>query len=230
MNPTPTTSAADVAPPAPVTTPVATSPAATPPAAEVVAPQPVDSTPAKVKAAPSALEVAEATPVETPAPATTEFEVPKGFEAQAEVLKAAVTELGLTGDKAKKLAETVATVDAARQKALDETFAAQDAKWASELQSDPEIGGAKFKAAVTDVTRALKRFGGTPAPGQSMTPLTALLHNTGLGNNPLIIKAFAAIGRALADDTISGTTKAAPPGKVRLSDAEIFYGTPTSKE
>jgi hypothetical protein len=156
--------------------------------------------------------------------------IPKGFEPQSEALQAAVKDLGLDGEKAQKMLETVASVDAVRQKALDDAFVAQDQKWAAELQADSEIGGAKFKGAMTDVQRALRRFGG--ADGKPGTPLARLLHSAGLGNHPLVIKAFAAVGRSLADDTVSGTIRPAPPATERLSDAELFYGptTPSNKE
>ena len=140
----------------------------------------------------------------------------------------AAKELGLEGERAQKFLDSLASIDAARAKQLDEAFVAQDAKWAAELKADPEIGGEKFDAAMKDVRRALTRFGGTPEQGQTVSPLAALLHQAGLGNNRVVLKAFAAIGRALADDSINGTAKPAPAAGERKSDAELFYGTPTA--
>jgi len=184
--------------------------------------------------APSALEAAgtvegkgetktEAKPVE--------LKAPKGFESHFEALQQQAKELGLEGEKAQKYLDSLANIDAARSKQLDEALAAQDAKWAAELKADPEVGGEKFASAVKDAAKALSRFGGTPTQGQKVAPLAVLLHQAGLGNHPLVLKAFAAIGRAMADDTISGTATPAAPDAGRKSDAELFYGTPTdSKE
>jgi len=154
--------------------------------------------------------------------------MPAGYETQAEAFVKTVGELGLKGESAQKFVDAAASMDAARQKVADDAFAAQDAKWAAALQTDPDIGGAKFPSAMTDVSRALRAFGGTPAAGAKMTPLASLLHHAGLGNNPLVLKAFAAIGRLMADDTISGTQRPAPPAAERLSDAEVFYGPNTT--
>lgn len=205
------------------TTPPAAAPAAAPPA-ETASPTPVAEKPTS---APSALETAGAAETKTDVKPV-ELKAPKGFESHFEALSKQAKELGLEGEKAQKFLDSVATVDSARAKQLDEALAAQDAKWAAELKADPEIGGAKFDAAMKDAARALGRFGGKPAEGQKVAPLAALLHQAGLGNHPLVLKAFASIGRAMADDTIAGTSKAAPPASERKSDAELFYGTPTA--
>lgn len=223
------------------TTPAPAAPAAPPAAAPAapVTPPPAAEAKSAIGEAGAEATTPEAKPPETK-PAETkpaekpvetkpaEFVAPKGFEAQADVLKKSIEELGLTGEKAAKFAENVVAIDAARQKQADDTFAAQDAKWQAELKADPEIGGAKFPGAMKDVTRALRHFGGTPTGDSKVSPLAALIHRAGLGNHPVVLKAFAAVGRALADDTISGTSKAAPPATERLSDAEVLYGKPTT--
>ena len=210
------------------TTPTSTpAPAAAPPADAA----PAAATPPIAGDAPSALQSAGAAePSKEPAkePAKVELKAPKGFEPHFEALSKHAQELGLEGEKAQKFIDSIAAVDGARAKQLDEALAAQDAKWAAELKADPEIGGPKFDAAIKDASRALARFGGKPAEGQKVAPLAALLHQAGLGNHPLVLKAFAAIGRAMADDTIAGTSKAAPAAGERKSDAELFYGTPTA--
>lgn len=164
----------------------------------------------------------------TEQPKQVELKAPKGFEAHFEALTAQAKELGLEGERAQKYLDGLAAFDAERTKALDAALAKQDAKWADELHADPEIGGEKFAGAMKDAARALTRFGGKPAEGQKVTPLAALLHQAGLGNNLLVLKAFAAIGRAMGDDTISGTAKPAAQESQRKSDAELFYETPTA--
>lgn len=203
--------------------------AAQPPAA----PPPASPAAPAAPAAASALQAAgtpDEKPAEKPAEAAkpVELKAPKGLELHFESLTKQAKELGLEGEKAQKYLDSLASIDAARSKQLDEALAAQDARWAAELKADPEIGGPKFDAAMKDARRALARFGGKPAEGQQVAPLAALLHQAGLGNNPLVLKAFAAIGRALADDSINGTAKAAPAAGARKSDAELFYETPTA--
>lgn len=215
-------------------TTVAAPPAAPPPAAGGGAP-PAAAAPAVTPSAiVAAVEPAAAAPAksdkpaegEKPAEKPVELAVPKGFESHGELFKATVKELGLDGAKGQKFADAVAAIDTARGKALDESFAKQSDAWLAEAKADPDIGGAKWDGAMKDVTRALKQFGG-PLEGKQPA-LVALLDRAGLGNNKLVLKAFAAIGRAMADDTISGTEKPAPPAGERLTDAQVFYGKPTT--
>lgn len=229
-------------PPPPAAPPPPPAAAGTPPPAAAGGTTPPPAADAKVETKPaegtSALDAAakaETKPAEKPADAKpgekpvegakpAELTVPKGFEPHVEAFKASAKELGLEGEKAQKFVDAIASIDAAKAKAVTEAFGAQDQKWLAEAKADPDIGGAKWDGAMKDVTRALKKYGGTPAEGSKVPPLAALLHQSGLGNNKHVLRFLAAIGRVSADDTISGTEKPAPAAAQRLSDADALYG------
>ncbi len=160
------------------------------------------------------------------------FVAPKGFESVAEQLQSTAKELGLEGDKAEAFATSVATIDAARSKALDTAAEKQEAAWLTEAKADPDIGGAKWDASMKEANKALAKFGGplVKVGEQQLPQLAVLLHRAGLGNNVHVLKAFALVGRALKDDSIAGTEKPAPKTAERMTDAQALYGAHNEKK
>src|SRR5690606_38682086 len=69
---------------------------------------------------------------------------------------------------------------------------AQQAKWLADAKADPEIGGAKYDATLSDAQEAIAKC----RPG-----LKALLDAFGIGNHPDVIHAFAFLGRAHKPDS-----------------------------
>ena len=125
-----------------------------------------------------------------------EIEAPEGYPITPENLKslnAHFNELGLTKEQAEKAlayrAEQYAAFQASQQ--------AQRKSWITEIQADKEYGGEKFKETVADAKRALAQFDDDGS-------IRGLLNETGYGDNPAIIKIFAKVGRALAEDRIIG--------------------------
>ena len=173
-----------------------------------------------------------AKPKEGEATKPAEFKVPKGFESVTEALQSTVKELGLEGEKAQKFADSVATIDAARSKALDTAAEKQEAKWLEEAKADPDIGGAKWDGSMKEANKALAKFGGplVKVGEQQLPQLAVLLHRAGLGNNVHVLKALALVGRALKDDSIAGTEKPAPKSAERKSDAQALYGPQNDKK
>lgn len=130
-------------------------------------------------------------------------------------------EAGLDSEKASKLASGYAQHIESKNEALKKEWAAQGDAWVKELRDDPDFGGQKFEANVALAQQAFRQYGGAP--------LLAYLDEAGIANHPLLVKAFASIGRAMAeDDTASPTGRAGG----RPSDAEryaAFYDHPSSK-
>lgn len=114
-------------------------------------------------------------------------------------------EVGMTKEQAEKSLEMLHS----NFKATQEAFEAQRRDWVAEIKSDKEYGGEKFKETVADAKRALAQFdeGGT---------IRTLLEETGYGDNPAIIKVFAKVGRAMAEDKIVG--KGGAGGKKPLAE------------
>lgn len=158
-------------------------------------------------------------------PETYELAVPEGFEKLDEQAVAAATpvfkELGLSNDQANKLIPVAASfakriVDE-RDQQLIGTIAEQRKGWLEEAKADKEIGGANWDASLTSAAKALDTLGFPKG-----SPLRNLLDESGLGNHPEMIRAFAKVGKAIGEDAdfVRGDSSAA----VKKTDAELFYG------
>lgn len=126
------------------------------------------------------------------APESYEFVAPEGATLDDQVIgvfSEVAKELDLPQDQAQKVIDKVAPVIAARQQ---EQIAAAQAAWADETRADPEIGGAKLDENLGVAKQAMTAFA---SPG-----MRALLHNSGLGNHPEVIRTFFNIGKAIRED------------------------------
>lgn len=151
----------------------------------------------------------------------TDFEVPEGFELDTEVMAeftGLAKTLGLTQEQAQGLVglqnKLMEKSEGARAAALEAALAEQSAQWISEIKADPIMGGAKFEQTISTAHRAVEAFA-TPE-------LRALLNESGMGNNPEVVRLFASIGAAISEDKIvlPGTQEA--PQKRR--DADVLFG------
>ena len=140
------------------------------------------------------------------APEQYEFKAPEGeafdnavIEAYSEVAK----ELNLSNDDAQKLLDKVAPVIQARQL---ERIEAVKTEWETASKSDKEFGGDKLNDSLGTAKKALDAFG-TPE-------LKALLNESGLGNNPEVIRFMVRAGKAISEDKFVGGRPAAPSGNL----------------
>ncbi|MDE2022176.1 MAG: peptidase [Patescibacteria group bacterium] len=158
------------------------------------------------------------------APEKYELKAPEGVEVDTEALTSFETvarDLNLTNEAAQKLMD----FEAARLKPLFEApfraWAEQNARWQSEVKADPEIGGAKMDASISEASRALDGFAdiakavGVTVDGKA---LRDALSQTGAGNHPAIVKAFVAIGKLMAEDR--GIAPVARPPAQRAQSIE----------
>lgn len=130
------------------------------------------------------------------APDKYDLKMPDGSaldEAALADLEPVARELNLTNEQAQKLAETYATrmqQDAQRQQ---EAWKKTTENWVGDIKADKEIGGQNFDVSVRHAQAALNKFG-TPE-------LRAQMDATGMGNHPELVRVFARIGKAMAEDT-----------------------------
>lgn len=191
----------------PVVTPVVETPVVETPVVPAEAPK-VEPTPSEVK---------------PPEPQTLELKLPEGSLLSAdhvEKVKAWAQENKLSSEEAQKILErdssTYKTFHEGQAQLVKNTIE----KWPEQLKADPEFGGAKYEETVTMAKRGLDAYGDAQ--------LKEELNKTGLGNHPLILKAFARVGRAMADDSfIQGSTEVPA---VRKSTADVLYANSTSKK
>ncbi len=145
------------------------------------------------------------------APEKYEFQAPEGQKFDDTVLGAyseIAKELNLSQEAAQKVLDKVAPVIQARQA---EQIEAVRTAWAESAKTDKEFGGDKLPENLATAKKALDTFG-TPE-------LKKLLNESGLGNNPEVIRAFYRAGKAISEDKFVGG-KGAPPD---ANDARSLY-------
>jgi hypothetical protein len=167
-----------------------------------------------------ARETAEAKAKEVPE-SYEAFKMPEGVEANEALMTeftSLAKELGLSQADAQKLvdlqAKTALDETAARTDQLEKALEAQKTRWAEEIKSDPELGGAKFDATITTAVKAMAFFG---------EDFRTFLNESGVGNNPGLIRGLHKIGLAISEDriVIPGSDASATDEK---SAAEVMFG------
>lgn len=126
----------------------------------------------------------------------TDFKVPEGFDLKGEAfdeLKAFAKEKGLSQEDAQKLVDLGVKQSQGLSARLMEHATKQAEEWATQTQSDKEIGGDKLPANLSAAKQALETFG-TPE-------LKSLLNQSGLGNHPEVIRFMVKAGKAISEDS-----------------------------
>lgn len=144
------------------------------------------------------------------APEKYEFKAPEGQQFDAEIIgkySEVAKELNLTQDAAQKLVETMGPKIAERQIAQIEAIRNE---WMQSAQIDKEFGGDKLQENLSVAKKALDSFG-TPE-------LRTLLQQSGLGNNPEIIRFMYRAGKAISEDTFVSSSAGANSGKQNAGD------------
>jgi hypothetical protein len=149
------------------------------------------------------------------APESYQFELPEGYELNAEVageFETYARELNLPQDKAQAAVSMgVKLVESAMAKQA-EAYTQQVAAWREEVTNDKEIGGPALAENLSYAARVLDTY----APD-----LRAVLDETGLGNHPAFVKAFVKIGKAISEDRLVGGAQQAP-GSALDPAAKLF--------
>lgn len=107
---------------------------------------------------------------------------------------AAAKELNLSQAKADKFMGMAVKLTEKFKNAVIEAKDNQLKTYATMLNNDKEIGGAKLKQSLLDANVAYKEFVSEEA--------AALLAESGLNKHPAIVKVFMEIGKQLKDDTV----------------------------
>jgi len=134
----------------------------------------------------------------TGAPEAYEFKAPEGKEFDPEVINSfsdIAKELDLPQDAAQKMIDKLAPKIQERQMQVIEQVRND---WAQQAQTDKEYGGEKLTENLAVAKKALDAFG-TPE-------LRSLLNESGLGNNPEVIRFMFRAGKAISEDRFVGGT------------------------
>lgn len=150
----------------------------------------------------------------TGAPEKYEFKAPEGQQYDPNVLTAfseIAKELDLPQDAAQKVLDKMGPALAQRSTEAVETL---KTTWGDATKADKELGGEKLGENLAVAKKALDAFG-TPE-------LRTLLEQTGLGNNPEIIRAFYRAGKQISEDRfVQGGQR--PSGNGAKDAAKALY-------
>ena len=138
----------------------------------------------------------------TGAPEKYEFTLPDGFqmdEAGLTAFSEFAKDLDMPQEAAQKMLEKMGPAMQQRQMAAIEQV---QNEWTQASKSDKEFGGIKLDENLAVAKKALDTFG-TPE-------LSKLLKETGLGNNPEIIRAFYRAGKAISEDSFVAGSQGKP--------------------
>lgn len=173
---------ADVTKAAPVVDPTKPAPKDAP-----VDTKPTDAKPDATKDAPKDTKVEGA-------PEKYEFKAPQDIKLDDQVVVAfseVAKDLNLTQDNAQKILDKVAPLIELRAK---DALTAQRTTWVEQAKADKEIGGEKLAENLAIAKKAYETFGSKE--------LGTFLEQTGLGDNPHLIRAFLRAGKAISEDRI----------------------------
>ena len=196
-----------------------------PPASAPAAPAPVESKAPEAGSILGGEAKQETAPkAETPAaPTPIDIKLPENFQADAAAVdgfKKLAAESGLDSAKAQKFFDSYVALEQSRAQSAEQAFAKQEESWLAELKADKEFGGPHFDATVKSARRGMELVG---------RDAQAVIAAAGLGNHPALVKAFARIGKANAEDSVASTTQAAG-SSAEPGWSDVMYPTMKSKE
>lgn len=113
---------------------------------------------------------------------------------------------GLTQGQAQELAQLYEYASRRGAQQAEEALVQQEAAFRKQCQVDPEIGGSKFDENLTYATRAVEAFS---TPG-----LMHVLHTTGFGSHPEVVRFFVRVGKSLGE-------KPMPKGEEAASESSL---------
>jgi len=164
-------------------------------------------------------EAAEVAPI---APESYEsFTIPEGFETDDESVEqfsSMAKELNLSQEQAQNLLNKQAEVNAAQVAQLETARVQKEQGWVDELKADATYGGNNLPETVERANRTLRNLGSPE--------LTALIKDSGYGNNPEVVKFMANIDKKLGEDSMvegKGTTI------LNKTAAQVMFDHPTSQ-
>lgn len=147
---------------------------------------------------------ADAAKAKEGAPEKYEFKLPEGQTLHPDVqsqFEAVARELNMPQEAAQKLVEAMAPKIAAAQQAA---FEQVRTGWTDAVKADPELGGDKLDANLAIAKKAMDRFGSPE--------LKTYLNETGLGDNPELVRFFFKAGKAISEDKhVPGSSGNAAP-------------------
>lgn len=151
------------------------------------------------------------------APEKYDLKIPEGSKLKVtatERIARIAREQGLTNSEAQQLLVQEHEAVSVYEKEQNEELSRTKANWKKELETDPDVGGAKLKENSEDVRRGLE--------ANFSKETIAFIDTLELGNNKHLFKDLLKLGRKLKDDKIDSGKK--NTSTTRKSVEEVFYG------
>jgi hypothetical protein len=203
--------------------------------AAVVAPAEVSPTPVEYVPAPTSTdsilseatiatpedtspEVTQEAPGETPQAPVYDFKLPEGVQlAEKEYgqFKSILTAANVPPEKGQELVDLYLSEVGKMHTAQQEAWQSQNNKWREEVLADREIGGNRFKTAITACASVLDEYG-SPELRQAMTQY-------GLGNHPAMVRFVYKVSQALGEGRSIPASKSAEPAPASRT-ARMYNG------
>lgn len=145
-----------------------------------------------------------------------DFTVPEGMTLDTEAigeLKVLAKEKNLGQEDTQKFVDLGAKIVQKVESQYKDQIANVQAGWLEATKTDKEFGGDNLQENVAVAKKALDAFG-TPE-------LSKLLTESGLGNNPEIIRVLYRVGKAVSEDRLVPGDK--KPGGAGKTAADTFY-------
>lgn len=123
------------------------------------------------------------------------FKVPEGMSLDGEVVgkfEAFAKELGLPQDKAQAAVDMAAELVQRTVKAHTDAWQNTQKEWVEAAKKDAEYGGERLTESLSLANKAIDALGGAA--------LVKVLGDSGLANNPELIRAFYRAGKLIAED------------------------------
>lgn len=154
-----------------------------------------------------------------------ELKVPDGVEVDAGTLnqfKEVAKEAGVKGPHAQKILDLYVNAQKSWFDAVQQAGAQRMQQWTESLKTDKELGGQNSDTTRANVDRVMKAYA-TPE-------LRALLDESGFGNHPELVRFVSRIGKAIAEDTVAGTSEGGPAGRATDEEGRLRQLYPNSPE
>ena len=126
-----------------------------------------------------------------------DFSMPEGIDINETDLGAfheLAKNMNLTQDQAQGLVDYQSKRAEGALQSQQEAFTDQQEGWIKELKADKDFGGDSFDENSALAAKVVRKFGNPE--------VTSMLMKTGMGNNPLLVKMFNSIGKAISEDNL----------------------------
>lgn len=139
---------------------------------------------------------------------------PEGFsmdETATQAFKEIGKKLNLSQEHMQELVDFDAQRTAGVQETLADQHDTQVQQWRDTIEADPDLGGSHLEETKATVAKAVDLFGGEE--------LRTFLDQIGIGDHPVMVRAWHAVGKAITEDSlITGKENRGPE-----SDGSRFY-------